>query len=144
MSFFKNLLNIRTSDYEGSRLETEKFDKLSSKPDRAVETLLLNRQKTRPSQTAYQEMEVDNTQYMKEIQENIEESSAAKKYTADEVLVKATEYFNGDEMVANIWMNKYALRDEKGELREMSPEDMHRRIAREFARIEQKYPNPLE
>ena len=141
MSFLKELFNISTADYGGSKLETEKFDKLSSRPDTA-ESLLISRQKFRPLHK-YSEDGVSNTQNMREIQED-EGASADKKYTADEVSEKATEYFDGDEMVANIWMNKYALRDEKGELREQSPEDMHWRIAREFARIEQKYPNPVD
>ena len=144
MNFFKDLFKPSTLEYEGSKLETEKFDKLSSKPDHTVETLLLNRQKTRPSQTAYHEVEVNNAQSMNEIHENTEENSVAKKYTSDEVLAAATQYFGGDEMVANVWMNKYALRDEKSELRELTPEDMHQRIAGEFARIEQKYANPMD
>jgi len=144
MSFFKNLLKPNVLDYEGSKLETEKFDKLSSRPDHTIEPLLLSRQKLRPSQAAYQEIETDNMQNMNEIQNNAVEDAVAKKYTSDEVLAAATQYFDGDTMVANIWMNKYALRDEKGELLELTPEDMHKRIAREFSRIEQKYSNPVE
>ncbi|HOS16308.1 MAG TPA: adenosylcobalamin-dependent ribonucleoside-diphosphate reductase, partial [Bacteroidales bacterium] len=65
-------------------------------------------------------------------------------YNPEDVLAKATEYFNGDEMVANVWMNKYALRDGAGNIYELSPDDMHLRLSREFARIEKKYPNPLD
>ncbi len=149
MDFFKDLFSPNTSDNEGSKLETEKYDKLSSKPDFKKESLLNARQKTRPSQT-YHEVEVNNTIKVKdlqegsELQENVAVNPNTKKYTADEVLAKATEYFDGDEMVANVWMNKYALRDEVGDLREQTPDDMHRRISREFARIERKYPNPLD
>jgi ribonucleoside-diphosphate reductase alpha chain len=56
---------------------------------------------------------------------------------------EAVEYFNGDELAANVFLSKYALRDESGKLLENSPRDMHRRLAREFARIEAKYPNPM-
>ncbi len=64
-------------------------------------------------------------------------------YTQEEAFKAATEYFNGDELAANVWVNKYALKDSFGNIYERSPDDMHRRIAREVARIEAKYPNPL-
>src|ERR1051325_6748909 len=64
-------------------------------------------------------------------------------YTYNQVLSKAIEYFKGDELAANVWINKYALKDSKGNIYELTPDDMHRRLAREFARIEEKYPNPL-
>lgn len=67
-----------------------------------------------------------------------------KKYTHEEVLKASTEYFGGDSLAASVWMNKYALKNSKGELFELTPDDMHRRIAREIARIEKKYPNPLD
>lgn len=60
-----------------------------------------------------------------------------------EVLAAATEYFKGDTLAANVWMNKYALKDSDGKLYELTPDDMHRRIASEIARIEKKYPNPV-
>lgn len=66
-----------------------------------------------------------------------------KKYTHEEVLVSATEYFKGDVLAANVWMNKYALKNSAGEIFELTPDDMHRRLANEIARIEKKYPNPL-
>jgi len=53
------------------------------------------------------------------------------------------EYFGGDEMAAQVWQNKYALKDSEGNLYEKTPADMHHRIAGEIARIEQKYPNPM-
>ena len=52
-------------------------------------------------------------------------------------------YFNGDELAANVWINKYALKDSQGNIYEHSPDDMHHRMAAEIARIEKKYPNPL-
>ncbi len=66
-----------------------------------------------------------------------------KIYEYNEVVKKATEYFKGDELAANVWANKYALKDSAGNIYESSPEDMHMRIASEIARIEQKYPNPM-
>lgn len=53
-------------------------------------------------------------------------------------------YFGGDELAARVWVNKYAMKDSFGNIYECSPEDMHWRIARELARIERKYPNPLD
>lgn len=52
-------------------------------------------------------------------------------------------YFAGDELAADVFVGKYALRDNDNNLLESTPEDMHRRLAKEFARIEKKYPNPL-
>ncbi len=64
-------------------------------------------------------------------------------YTYDEVIAKSTEYFKGDSLAANVWANKYALKNSDGQFFELTPDDMHRRIAREIARIEKKYPNPM-
>ena len=65
-----------------------------------------------------------------------------QQYTAEEIMKSSVEYFGGDELAANVWMNKYALRD-GDTIYELNPDMMHRRMAREFARIEKKYPNPL-
>ena len=79
----------------------------------------------------------------------MKEKSAGKKeterktYTFSEALEKSTLYFNGDNLAANVWVNKYALKNSEGQLFELTPDDMHRRIARELARIENKYPNPV-
>nr|WP_262911115.1 adenosylcobalamin-dependent ribonucleoside-diphosphate reductase [Phocaeicola barnesiae] len=54
------------------------------------------------------------------------------------------QYFNGDELAARVWVNKYAVKDSFGNIYEKSPEDMHWRIANEVARIEAKYPNGLK
>ena len=48
------------------------------------------------------------------------------------------KYFDGDELAARVWASKYALKDSFGNLYELTPDDMHRRIAREIARIEKK------
>ena len=85
-----------------------------------------------------------NTKYNEDIYVKNVNSEQMIAYNPEDVLAKATEYFNGDEMVANVWMNKYALRDGAGNIYELSPDDMHLRLSREFARIEKKYPNPLD
>lgn len=66
-----------------------------------------------------------------------------KKYTYEEAMASSLKYFNGDELAASVWINKYAMKDSFGNLFEKSPDDMHRRLAAEFARIEKKYPNPM-
>lgn len=66
-----------------------------------------------------------------------------KKYTYEEVFEASKEYFNGDELAAKVFVDKYALQNKQGEYLELTPTDMHWRLAKEFARIEQKYPNPM-
>ena len=66
-----------------------------------------------------------------------------KTYSFDEAVSASKKYFNGDELAAIVWVNKYALKDSQGNIYEKTPDDMHRRIARELARIEKKYPNPM-
>jgi len=68
--------------------------------------------------------------------------SNKKSYDFQEVLTAATKYFGGNDLAADIWTKKYALRDGKV-YHELTPEDMHKRLAHEFARIEKKYPNPM-
>ncbi|MCK5666073.1 MAG: hypothetical protein KAI17_21435, partial [Thiotrichaceae bacterium] len=64
-------------------------------------------------------------------------------YEYDEVIEKSKEYFNGDELAANVWVSKYALKDSQGNIYESNPDEMHQRLAKEIARIEAKYPHPL-
>ena len=64
-------------------------------------------------------------------------------YTFDEAYKASLDYFTGDELAAKVWVNKYALKDAFGNIYEKSPADMHHRLAREIARIEKNYPNPL-
>ena len=61
----------------------------------------------------------------------------------DEVKAAAKAYFHGDALAGDVWANKYALKDSEGNIYELTPDEMHHRIAREVARIERKYPNPL-
>lgn len=64
-------------------------------------------------------------------------------YSYEEAFNASCEYFRGDELAARVWVNKYALKDSFGNIYEKTPDDMHRRIARELARIESKYNNPM-
>lgn len=64
-------------------------------------------------------------------------------YTYDEAFKASLEYFDGDELAARVWVNKYAMKDSFGHIFECSPRDMHHRIAAEIARIEKKYNNPV-
>lgn len=66
-----------------------------------------------------------------------------KTYSYQEAEKASLEYFEGDELAARVWITKYALKDSEGNLYEKSPAQMIQRIAKEIARIEQKYPNPL-
>ena len=66
-----------------------------------------------------------------------------KIYSYDEAYAATLKYFDGDELAARVWVSKYALKDSYGNIYELTPDDMHHRIASEIARIEAKYPNPM-
>lgn len=66
-----------------------------------------------------------------------------KAYTYEDAYNASLKYFNGDELAARVWSSKYALKDSYGNIFEKTPDDMHRRIASELARIESNYPNPM-
>ncbi len=66
-----------------------------------------------------------------------------KTYTYQEAFDASLKYFDGDELAARVWVSKYALKDSFGNIYELTPADMHHRIAREIARIESKYANPM-
>lgn len=66
-----------------------------------------------------------------------------KTYSYDEAYAASLKYFDGDELAARVWVNKYAMKDSFGNIYEESPADMHWRIAHEIARIEQQYANPM-
>ena len=66
-----------------------------------------------------------------------------KTYTQDEAFQSSLEYFKGDELAARVWVNKYALKDSYGNVFEQNPDDMHHRLAKEIARIENRYSNPM-
>lgn len=75
-------------------------------------------------------------------QESVPEQPATI-YSFTEAVEASTVYFGGDSLAANVWVNKYALKDSAGNIYEKTPDDMHRRLAKELARIERKYTNPM-
>ena len=66
-----------------------------------------------------------------------------KEVAYNDAVAASKEYFGGDDLAATVWVSKYALKDSFGHIYERTPEDMHRRIAGEIERIENKYPNPM-
>ncbi len=79
----------------------------------------------------------DKTTVMGELKDKI------RTYSHDEAVEASIKYFRGDEMAAKVWVSKYALKDSFGNIFELTPDDMHQRLASEIARIEKKYANPL-
>jgi ribonucleoside-diphosphate reductase alpha chain len=95
---------------------------------------------------------VTDKQFQQELQKKVGSKVAGIKsknggekvvYSHDEAVAASCLYFNGDELAARVWANKYALKDSFGNIYEKTPDDMHRRIAREIHRVEMKYKNPL-
>lgn len=66
-----------------------------------------------------------------------------KTYSQKEITEASFKFFQGDDLATKVWTTKYALKDSFGNVYELTPDDMHRRLAREIARVEKKYPNPL-
>src|SRR5690606_18586660 len=64
-------------------------------------------------------------------------------YSQDEAFEASVKYFNGDDLAARVWFNKYALKDSERNLYDLTPDDMLKRTAKEIARIAGRYPNPL-
>jgi ribonucleoside-diphosphate reductase alpha chain len=64
-------------------------------------------------------------------------------YTREQSVNASIKYFNGDTLAADVWVNKYALKDSDGNIYELTPDDMHIRLAKEIYRIESKYANPM-
>jgi ribonucleoside-diphosphate reductase alpha chain len=80
---------------------------------------------------------------VKDAERSKEKKTEKTTYSHDEAVEASIGYFNGDELAARVWANKYALKDSFGNLYEKTPDDMHHRLAREIRRIEMKYKNPL-
>ncbi len=70
-------------------------------------------------------------------------SETDQTHSYDEAYAASVKFFGGDELAARVWASKYALKDSFGNLYELTPDDMHHRIAGELARIEAKYPNAM-
>lgn len=77
------------------------------------------------------------------VMNNTVEVKSTKTYTREEAIEASIKYFNGDTLAAEVWVNKYALKDSNENIFELTPDDMHKRIAREFARAESKFENPI-
>jgi len=73
----------------------------------------------------------------------VEPQTEKRTYSQDEAYQASLNYFKGDDLAARVWVNKYALKDSFGHLYELTPDDMHRRLASEIARIEKNYENPM-
>ncbi len=104
------------------------------------QSLLNTRENTRKSVV---NMEFEFKEEIKKEVVRTENAAPLNKYTYQEALEASTLYFKGDDLAAGVWINKYALKDSDGNIYEKTPDDMHRRIAKELARIELKYPNPM-
>lgn len=72
------------------------------------------------------------------------ENNELRKIDYQTAFKASIDYFDGDELAASVFVNKYALKDSEGNIYEATPADMHRRLAREIARIEKKYPKPIQ
>jgi len=101
------------------------------------------RTKKEMKQEQDQLMAEEATQVIDQPVPEIKRNKPKEIYSHDEILEASTEYFNGDALAANVWINKYALKDSDGNVYELTPDDMHKRIAAEVARIEKNYPNPM-
>jgi ribonucleoside-diphosphate reductase alpha chain len=86
---------------------------------------------------------MEKTAEIKEIEKTKVKEREKPVYSHEEAVDASIQYFKGDELAARVWANKYALKDSFGNLFEKSPDDMHRRLAREIHRVELKYKNPL-
>ncbi len=73
----------------------------------------------------------------------VEPKKGRKIFSQDEAFNASLEYFKGDDLAARVWVNKYALKDSFGNIYECTPDEMHKRLAKEIARIEKKYENPM-
>jgi ribonucleoside-diphosphate reductase alpha chain len=101
--------------------------------------------RVRPARDKVEEQNIIEKKSMEQVTDQNTDINTVH-YTAfsdKEILEEATKYFNGDTLAANVWMNKYALKDSDGNIYEKTPDDMHMRLASEIARIEKKYPNPV-
>ncbi|WP_423129457.1 adenosylcobalamin-dependent ribonucleoside-diphosphate reductase [Gaoshiqia sp. Z1-71] len=74
----------------------------------------------------------------------VAQQTGTKTYSQDDAFKETLKYFKGDDLAARVWLNKYALKDSYGNIYELTPDDMHKRLAGEIARVEQKYENPME
>jgi len=123
-------------------LEKEKTaDQVLGKENDYYKEMLEHRQ--RPAVEELHMQEEALTPGVSHVREEEGPDVSLQAYPYEEVQQYATEYFKGDTLAANVWINKYALKNSDNQLFERTPDDMHRRLAREIARIESKYPDPI-
>lgn len=122
------------NDQQGIQKEEEKsfYDKVLEERTRL--------EKTETTSAPVAENKLKITKKPVEPKINLEERSY---YSHEEVFEAATKYFNGDTLAANVWMNKYALKDSDSKIYELTPDEMHTRLANEIVRIEKNYPDPM-
>lgn len=84
---------------------------------------------------------IDTPETEKLMTKNISEKRTI--YQKEEIFKEVVNYFGGDELAAGVWIDKYALKDKEGRILERTPEEMHHRLASEFARIEKRYIRPM-
>jgi ribonucleoside-diphosphate reductase alpha chain len=130
---------------KGSMLETNLFEIMNKEIEELKEPGLFSQiqeQRKRPS-ILEESPAVEAKELVKE--KIMQEAGTVKLqvYPYEEAMKAAAVYFKGDTLAANVWVNKYALKDSDGNIYELTPDDMHRRLAREIARIERKYPDPV-
>ena len=132
------------SNHTQTEIEGDLFSGLEEQPaPTPYEKIIESRKNTTfaaeqlESQDEVQVVEKDGTK------ENTKTGIEYHTYPLEQVKEAAKAYFHGDSLAGDVWANKYALKDSDGNIYELTPDDMHHRIAREIARIERKYPNPL-
>ena len=124
--------------------QTEEFDNGKVKDNRVGEQAVEYHKAKEPKREAPANKEEQYAQpEVKKENKAQPEKIESRPYPREEILKASREYFGGDELAATVWMSKYALKNSDGEIFERTPDDMHRRIASELARIEKKYPNPV-
>lgn len=65
-----------------------------------------------------------------------EVGEVVKAARLEAIPMETLEFFGGDELRARVFLEKYALRSDSGELLELTPREMWRRVAREIASVE--------
>jgi len=107
------------------------------------DNVLEKRSQLEPIKPAVKNMAKSKMKFSEKSVELPQQIETPKQYSFDAVFEAATKYFNGDTLAGNVWMNKYALKDSEDNFYELTPDDMHKRLAKEISRIEKKYKNPL-
>ena len=139
----------RPLDMEQTLFSALQFEEMEQEAKTGHDKILEARQSTSFDATSLSQQEnVELVEKPMEEDSSKEEKVFAEKveyhiFPNDVVKAAAKEYFHGDSLAGDVWANKYALKDSAGNIYELTPDDMHHRIAREIARIERKYPNPL-